>query len=95
LVHKKKFGLYKPFPIPSSSFENISMDFMTCLLEWEGVDAIFVVVDRFSKMIKFALTQTNTMVVGTTKLFFDMWVRNKGMLKVIVNDCNMKFTSEF
>ncbi len=71
------------------------MDFMTCLLEWEGVDAIFVVVDRFSKMIKFALTQTNTMVVGTTKLFFDMWVRNKGMLKVIVNDCNMKFTSEF
>jgi hypothetical protein len=56
LVHKKKFKLYRPFPIPSSPFENVRMDFMTCLLEWEGIDAIFVVVDMFSKLVKFALT---------------------------------------
>jgi hypothetical protein len=31
LIHKKKFGLYKPLPIPSSPFENFTMDFMTCL----------------------------------------------------------------
>jgi hypothetical protein len=30
-VHKKKFELYKPFLIPSGPFENISMDFMTCV----------------------------------------------------------------
>ncbi len=95
LVHKKKFMLYKPLPIPSSSFENVSMDFMTCFSEWEGMDAIFVVVDRFSKMIKFALTQINTMVMGTAKLFFDMLVQNKGLSKVIINDYNMKFTLEF
>jgi hypothetical protein len=59
------------------------MDFMTCLLEWEGMDAIFVVVNRFLKLIKFALTQTNAMVAGMTKLFFDMWVWNKGMPEVI------------
>jgi hypothetical protein len=87
--------LYKPLPIPSSSFENVSMDFMTCFSEWEGMDAIFVVVDRFSKMIKFALTQINTMVMGTAKLFFDMLVQNKGLSKVIINDYNMKFTLEF
>jgi hypothetical protein len=50
------------------------MDFMTCLPEWERMNAIFVVVDRFSKLAKFAPTQTNAMVTGTTKLFFDMWI---------------------
>jgi len=39
LVHKKNFELYKPFPIPSSPFETVPMDFMTCLSEWEGMDA--------------------------------------------------------
>jgi hypothetical protein len=47
-VHKNKFELYRPLPIPSGPFESVSMDFMTCLLEWEGTDAIFVVVDKFS-----------------------------------------------
>jgi hypothetical protein len=56
LIHKKKFGLYKALPIPSSPFESVSMDFMTCFLEWEGMNAIFVVVDKFSKLTKFALT---------------------------------------
>jgi hypothetical protein len=55
LVHKK-FRLYRPFPIPLGPFESVSMDFMTCLLEWEGMDAIFLVVDKFLKLMKFALT---------------------------------------
>jgi len=72
LVQIKKFKLYKPLPIPSGPFESVSMDFMTCLLEWERM--IFVVVDKFLKLAKFAPTQTNATIVGTTKLFFDMWV---------------------
>ncbi len=94
LVHKKKFGLYRPFPIPLGPFEIISMDFMTCLLEWEVTNAIFVVVDRFLKLTKFTPTQTNNTVVGTAKLFFDMWVQHNGMPKVIVNDQDVKFKSE-
>jgi len=48
------------------------MDFMTCFLEWGGgTNAIFVVVDKFSKLTKFALTQTNAIAVGITKLFFE------------------------
>jgi hypothetical protein len=50
------------------------MDFMTCFLEWEGRDAIFVVVDIFLKLVKFAPTQINVIVLGMAKLFFDMWV---------------------
>jgi hypothetical protein len=71
------------------------MDFMTCLLEWEGTDAIFVVVDKFSKLVKFALTQTNAIMVGTTKLFFDMWDWHNGMLEVILSDWDVKFMSKF
>jgi hypothetical protein len=46
----------------------------TCLPKWEGMNAIFVVVDKFFKLVKFALTQTNAIVAGMVKLFFDMWV---------------------
>jgi hypothetical protein len=62
------------------------MDFMTCLPKWERMDAIFVVVDRFSKLVKFALIKINTTVIRMAKLFFDMWVQHNGMLEVIIND---------
>ncbi len=85
-IHKKKFGLCRPLPIPSGPFESVSMDFMTCFLKWEGTDAIFVVVDIFLKLIKFTLTQINVIVAGMVKLFFDMWVQHNGILEVIMND---------
>jgi hypothetical protein len=86
LIHKKNFKLYKPLPIPFGPFESVSMDFTICFLEWERINAIFMVVDKFSKLAKFALTQINTTTTGTTKLIFDMWVRHNGMLEVIVID---------
>jgi hypothetical protein len=86
LVHKKKFKLYRPLPIPSSPFESVSMDFMTCLSKWEVMDAIFVVVDKFSKLTKFTPTQINTMAARMAKLFFNMWVQHNGMLEVIMSD---------
>ncbi len=63
--------------------------------EWEGMDAIFVVVDRFLKLTKFRSTHTNTIVAGTQKLFFDMWVQHNGMPEVIVSDWDVEFTSKF
>ncbi len=68
---------------------------MICLLEWKGIDAIFVVVDKFLKLAKFAPTQINATTMGTTKLFFDMWVWHNGMTEVIVNYRNVKFKLEF
>jgi hypothetical protein len=44
-IYKKKFGLYTPLPILSEPWESVSMDFMTQLPKWNGMDAILMVVD--------------------------------------------------
>ncbi len=91
---QKQFGLYKAFPNLLRPFENVSMDFMTYLLEWEGMDAIFVVVNR-SKLTKFVPIQTNPTMVGMAKLLFDVWVRRNNMLEVTMSDQDVKFVSKF
>jgi hypothetical protein len=47
------FGVLLPLPGPKKPWEDISMDFVTGLPECEWVDAIWVVVDRLSKMRHF------------------------------------------
>jgi hypothetical protein len=39
-IYKKKYELYKTIPIPNEPWENVSMDFMTQLFEWNEMDAI-------------------------------------------------------
>ncbi len=94
-VHKKKYRLYKPLLISDGLFESVCMDFMRCLLVWEEKDVILMVVDRFSKLVKFGPTNIIATTTKTTTLFFNMWVRHHGMPIVIVNDQNAKFVYKF
>jgi hypothetical protein len=43
--------------IPNKPWENVSMDFMTQLFKWNGIDAILVVVDQLSKLGKMVPTK--------------------------------------
>jgi hypothetical protein len=54
------------------------MDFMTQLPKWNGMDAILVVVDKFSKLAKVAPIKMIT-TFDSAKLFFNMWVKHHGI----------------
>jgi hypothetical protein len=43
------------------------------------MDAILMVVDRLSKLVKMVPTKMITVIFDLVKLFFDMWVRHHKM----------------
>jgi hypothetical protein len=63
------FGVLHPLPVPEKAWEDIWIDFMLGLTECEGFDAIWVVVDRLSKMRHFIPGHTTMDAVGLAKLF--------------------------
>jgi hypothetical protein len=80
-IYKNIYGLYRPLLIPSEPWNNVSMDFMMQLLEWNGMDVILVVINQFSKLAKIVPTNMIITNFNSLKLLFDMWVRHHRMLQ--------------
>lgn len=93
--HMKKLGLYRPYPILTCPYEGVSMNFMTCLLEWQEKDAILAVINKISKLAKFGPIETIAMMMEITKLFLSMWVKHNGMLNIIINGHDENSILEF
>src|SRR6185436_8781227 len=85
--NQKPAGLIQPLPIPQKRWQQVTMDFITQLpITKRKNDAIFVVVDRFSKRVHFEPTTTTATAPDIAKLFFYQIFRQHGLPEVIISD---------
>ena len=90
-------GLLQPIPLPTKKWEQVTMDLITQLPKTKtGYDAIFVCVDRLTKMIKCAPTHTTAGAPDIAKLFIThVFAAGHGLPSVIISDRDTRFTSNF
>ncbi|GJF00591.1 polyprotein [Phanerochaete sordida] len=91
----KQYGLLQPNPVPRRPFECISMDLVTGLTLAEGVNAIWVVVDRLSKIVIFVPTTSGLSTEEFAWLFVKHVACKYGIPDAIITDKDPRWTHDF
>jgi len=91
---KKAVPLH-PLPIPKTLWEEISIDIIGPLPKSEDKDAILVVVDQFSKMIRLIATTTSISSSEVARIYRDDIWKIHSIPKKIISDRGPQFTSTF
>jgi transposase InsO family protein len=89
-------GPLQSLPIPEAPWHSVSMDYITGLpCTAAGYDAVYVVVDRLTKMAHFVPCTKDITAAGTAELFVREVARLHGYPLDIVSDRDSKFVSHF
>jgi transposase InsO family protein len=84
-----------PFSVPTRPWEWISMDIVGPLPESNGYDALFVVVDYYSKAIKLEPITIEATAQDIAKVLRQQVFCDHGLPKVMVHDRDTKFVSQW
>jgi hypothetical protein len=89
-------GLLHPLEIPARKWQSMSMDLITGLPKTrDGSDAIWVAVDRLSKLAHFASTTTESDAIEIAKLLRARVITLHGFPSEIVSDIDPRWVNNF
>ncbi len=92
----KPVGFLNPLPVPTEPWESISMDFITELpTTAKGHDTLFVVVDRFSKMVHLAPCHNSLTARQAADLLLSVVFKLHGTPSSFIADRDKLWVSEF
>jgi len=84
--HQKKAGELHPLEITQRPWQEISIDIIRPLPRSNGMDAIVVIVDRFTKMIRLKVTMTSISSEEIVKIYRDNIWKLHGILRKILSN---------
>src|SRR4051812_38060429 len=94
--HQRPAGTLQPLSIPKWKWDKIEMGFVTGFpRSQKGHDAIFVVIDRFSKVAHFLLVKETIFAIQLADLYVSIIVSLHGIPLEISSDRGSIFTSKF
>ena len=94
--HQRPAGTLQPLSIPVWKWDEIGMDFITGLPKTQkGNNAIWVVVDRLSKVAHFLSIREDITATQLADLYISRIVVLHGVPKRIISDRGSLFTSKF
>jgi len=93
--HQRKAGELHPLEIPKGSWQEISIDIIGPLPKSNGMDAIVVIVDQFTKMIRLKTTTMNILLEGIAKIYRDEIWKLHGIPRKILSDRGLQFVLKF
>ena len=95
----KPYGLLSPLPVPEEPWQDISLDYIVGLppsaRDGRAYDAILVIVDRYSKMVRFLLCRGTTNAPDLARMIINEIVSKYGAPRSIVSDRDTTFTSTY
>ena len=96
LEHQRPSGLLQQLPIPEWKWDMIAMNFVSGLLRTSsGYDAIWVIVDRLTKIAHFLPIKKTYSTDRLARLYVNRIVCLHGVPVSIVSDQGSTFTSVF